>query len=373
VDEGGDQLAALVGRGAVEHEQAMAVLARGRAQRAQHPALRVAEREVLLGRVGAVRHHDHDVELRAVALHALDQRLVHGARGEVLRLDVDQVLRGRDRVLVQELDLLGLHRLRALVLAEGQADADLAALDRHRALELRRLAGRQLGKLQPIARHALPAHAEQPGQVGDHRAGAVRHQVVVRLLRRVLERDPVRVLERVQPVVPARVAQVDPAGERDRVVRDHELLMVARAGGVLVVEHEVDALVRTPVELQPLHPLALEREHQAVVPGVQVELQLRPRGGGVLDQLEQAHRRAHARRVLAAHERDEAVELPAGDQHVALRAQHGLVDRQVIVAGVDQHAAGADLGDVLAVAARFENRLHGLSFSATSRSTTIGK
>ena len=60
-----------------------------------------------------------------------------------------------------------------------------------------------------------------------------RHHIVVRLLRLALEADALAIVGRVLPVVPARVAQVDPSRERDGLVDDHELLMMARAERVL--------------------------------------------------------------------------------------------------------------------------------------------
>ena len=57
--------------------------------------------------------------------------------------------------------------------------------------------------------------------------------------------------------VPAPEGEVDAAGERDRVVDHHHLLMVRRAEPVHAVLDEVDALVRAQTQLHVLEHLPL--------------------------------------------------------------------------------------------------------------------
>ena len=136
------------------------------------------------------------------------------------------------------------------------------------------------------------------------------------------------------------LAEVHAPVERERAVDHRELLGVRAERAGAGVEGEADAIVGAPLEGEALHPLALERVDDAEVPGEHVDLELGPSRAELVQEGEQAHRVAPAlRRVrgLAAEERHVAVELPAGQEHVALRAHAGFEQRGVVRLAVDEH------------------------------------
>ena len=73
-------------------------------------------------------------------------------------------------------------------------------------------------------------------------------------------------------IVPAILAQIDPAQERRAAVDHDELLVMTAARRMASVEMKMQSLVRLPAEQDPLHPLALEGEHHVKIPGQDVDL-----------------------------------------------------------------------------------------------------
>ena len=126
--------------------------------------------------------------------------------------------------------------------------------------------------LRPVA--ALPAVAAQLAERA--RGGAVddRLHVVIRPIRLAIGVAAHGLAAGVLGRVPAAVREIETADERDRIVDDDDLLMVRRAERMLVVEAEVQAPVRAPVELVERQPFAVHREHHREIPRQHVHLQI---------------------------------------------------------------------------------------------------
>jgi hypothetical protein len=95
-----------------------------------------------------------------------------------------------------------------------------------------------------------------------------------------------------------------------RAIDHDELLVMGAAGDRIVVEDEPEARVGHPIEVDTLHPLPLEREHDVEVPGEYVDVELRVRVAEPVQEWKQTHL-CIGWRVVATKERDAAVELPA--------------------------------------------------------------
>src|SRR4029453_12062732 len=121
---------------------------------------------------------------------------------------------------------------------------------------------------------APPALPEQVRERAAHvGAGQVGLYVVVRFMRPALP-EPQWVLAAMTAVVPARLAHVHAADEGMRAVDDDEFLVMRAARYRTVVEQEAEPRVRHPVEVHPLHPLPLEREHDVEVPREDVDVEV---------------------------------------------------------------------------------------------------
>ena len=75
--------------------------------------------------------------------------------------------------------------------------------------------------------------------------------------------------------VPAMSGEIEPAGERDAIVNHDDLLMLRGAQRNLVVETEVHALRRLPLQRERRKWLALRRIQQRVVPQQQIYVERR--------------------------------------------------------------------------------------------------
>ena len=69
--------------------------------------------------------------------------------------------------------------------------------------------------------------------------------------------------------------QIDAAAERQLIVDDDDLLVMAGADGMMVVEAEAHAARRAPTEPPARQRFALERVERAVIPHQDVDTQLR--------------------------------------------------------------------------------------------------
>ena len=76
--------------------------------------------------------------------------------------------------------------------------------------------------------------------------------------------------------VPAAVSEIETSDECDGIVHDDDFLMMRCAERMLVVQAEVQAPMRAPVELVYGQPFAIEREDHREIPGKDMHLQAAP-------------------------------------------------------------------------------------------------
>jgi hypothetical protein len=133
--------------------------------------------------------------------------------------------------------------------------------------------------------------------------------------------------------VPAAQCEIDAAAERDRVIDDHDLLMVRAAGRMRVVVAETDPAMRLPRQAVERRPLAVEPEDHRVIPDQDVDLQLAAAAHQVV---EEAAELELAVAAVGAQQARAAVEIPAGDQDRAARVARGLDERLEIGVRIDQ-------------------------------------
>jgi hypothetical protein len=166
------------------------------------------------------------------------------------------------------------------------------------------------------------------------------------------------------PIVPAGVAQIDAAEERQASVDHDELLMMGSARHGRVVHAEVETLVRQPVEIHSLQPLALPGEHDVEVPREKTHVQPRIALAQAVEEFQEANLGA-GRRVRAAQQWDRAVELPSRNENRASCPPRGPVQRVIVIGGIDDHAGRLRLSRAPDVAPRPENP-HGNAWCASS-------
>ena len=99
------------------------------------------------------------------------------------------------------------------------------------------------------------------------RRGPVDHglHLVIRAVR-LAAGDPRGFLDPMRARVPSVAGQIDAAAERELIVNDHDLLMVAAADRMAVVEAESHAARHSPAESPSRERIALERVEGPVVP-----------------------------------------------------------------------------------------------------------
>src|SRR5688572_18108986 len=126
--------------------------------------------------------------------------------------------------------------------------------------------GRRLGEADRAASSGLPAAGKQPGQISANLAPDQVSLHVVKGLVRLASAHAQRVRLLVVSIVPAVIAQIQPAEERELAVDHDELLMMRALVDVTAVEQKRELFAGGPVELLRLHPLALQGEHGMEVP-----------------------------------------------------------------------------------------------------------
>ena len=285
----------------------------------------------------AQQQHD----LRPVGLRQpLLQRRGDARRGEVLVLDVERVLRRRDHVEVELLDLLDRRQLAARRCGARDADLDV--------LQLRREGGRPriiVGAGAHACDHRLhllpgggePALARQRREAARRFAVQHDHQVVERRIGLAVGDAP-RVLRQVLRAVPAPHREVDAADEGDSVV-DHHDLLVMRAG------HRVRVVVAQ------MHAPRGRR----VIPVEHVHLQRVPPRDEVVQELAQQRRRPVRLNRVEVQARL-AVEVPAEDGDRVARTQRRFVEGPEVVGGVDDQGDAVGPRHGPAVVARPQQR-----------------
>ena len=330
-------------RGHVVDPERVPVLVRGLLEELEERGLRNPHRHHLLEPLGLARKDDHDIELRPRAVrHPLEQRITHRARGEVLRLDVDEALGALDRFHVEASDLAHLSTTGDLGDRPREADARGRHRQRHGEVEaghregvrrLRFVVHDETTRVEPLARRAVPAPDEQV----DHRpCGLAGHRdldLVIRLMARATRRA-VLVVETMRGVVPARLADVLAPEERDAPVDDRHFLVMRAAERHGVVPSEVEARARDGIEVELLEQLAFEREEDAVVPREHADLKLGALSAEPIEEREELRvpRQGPVGEIVA-------VELPTKQEDALLRFRRGGEERPIVIAAVDQQRA----------------------------------
>jgi hypothetical protein len=129
---------------------------------------------------------------------------------------------------------------------------------------------------------------------------------------------------------------------------------------VIGVEAKVQAFVARPIEHRLLHPLALDREHDVEIPRQDPDLQRRLGLAEVVQEREQRDRGGRLLSLGTAQQRDVAVELPTGQQDVALRLQGRVIERTIVVVRIHEQPEPLGRVDAPGVAARLHDAGHGL-------------
>jgi hypothetical protein len=154
------------------------------------------------------------------------------------------------------------------------------------------------------------------------------------------------------------VRQIEPADERDRIVDDHDLLMMRRADRMFVIQPEVESAMRPPVELVHRQPFAIHCEHHRVIPREHVHPQV---ALALHDGVQKCAELLGPSVVRAAgHEADAAVDVPAEYENTALGAGNRRSYRGEIGFAVDEERETVRSFDAPAVAARHEQSPLGL-------------
>ena len=291
--------------------------------------------ELLLDGLRTLVHHHDDREPSTVRpSHALQQCLPDAAAAEILRLDVDEALGRADRVDEQALDLAD-----AVALGEWLGPAERHASGAERKQPPGSRGWRSAGADERRWLTAAGTPPALPEQVRERAANIGARQValyvVVRFVRHAAP-EPQSVLPAMAAVVPARLAHVHAADEGMRAVDDDEFLVMRAARRRTVVEQEAEPRVRHPVEVHPLHPLPLEREHDVEVPREDVDVEVGIRLAERVQEGEKPHLRL-GRRIAPTQQQHAAVELPARHEHVSPRCSRALVEGAIVVSRVDQN------------------------------------
>ena len=198
-----------------------------------------------------------------------------------------------------------------------------------------------------LARRTAPALAGQLAERARRRAVDGDLHVVERVVRTAVGSDAARVVTVVLGRVPAAQRQVEPTGEGERVVQHDQLLVLARAKRVLVVEPQLKALVARPRRVEPRREPALERVEQRIVPLEHADLELRAPAHERVEPRPELVREVVDRRVRAKPRA--AVEVPADDQDAALDPLERLRERGEVAGAIDEErdparALGAPAG-----------------------------
>src|SRR5690606_1404168 len=165
-------------------------------------------------------------------------------RSEVLAFGVYELPGPADLAPEQLLDLL--HARIAIVFGARAGDADLDVLE----LRLERIGPgtdlRWRGRIERAVSRAAPSIAsklvQRPGSRSFEHHGHVMPRAIARTARSLAPGVVLEVIAR----VPAPVGHIDPAAHGQRIVDHDDLLVVAAADRVDVIELQVDPLARQP-------------------------------------------------------------------------------------------------------------------------------
>jgi hypothetical protein len=139
--------------------------------------------------------------------------------------------------------------------------------------------------------------------------------------------------------VPTIVGHVDPTAERQGVIDDDHLLVMAGVDRVVAVEPEVNPPMPDELERQERQDLARQRCHNGTVPLQKIDPQLGSLGGA---RLEECAELVGRRRLAVGLELDPQVELPADQHHrVPCPRDRGLGGGEIVRCVDDRRARSA--------------------------------
>ena len=306
-------------------------------------------RRALQPAAGVKRQNQHHLRTFGLAQPG-GEGLSDPPRCQVLVLGVDPAPGRGDAVEIEPLDLpdLGHAVVRGAGACDGHIDVDGLRIDAggpgqvafHRA------------RCQSLARREPPALAREITERGSGFAGHDHLHVVKGSVTFAVRIDPARVVGQVLRAVPAAVRRVEPPCERDAVVDDHDLLMLARAERMVIVEAQLQSAVMLELEPVDRQPLPLERVQHRPVPVQHAHLQASPPAHERVQEIAEFGRKPV---VLAVPEQAQSrVDVPGENQHGAPRlTQRRTQGREVRVA-VDQEREPRGSRDAPTVLARPE-------------------
>ena len=167
--------------------------------------------------------------------------------------------------------------------------------------------------------------------------------------------DALRMLDRMLGRVPAPDRHVEAAGKRDRIVDDHQLLVLRGAERHRVVEGEADPAGGAPSERDVRKQLALVGVEDGVVPQQQAHDQFRPLAHQGGEKLGQRLRIAVLGAAALADQPGLAMQVPADDEDAAPRLEQGLAHGAKECRTVDQDRRAMRPLDPPDVAAALQN------------------
>ena len=286
----------------------------------------------LLQPVPVLLGQDQDHLRAAVALEAFGQRRGHPAGGKILVLDIDIALGALDRGKVERLHLTGQHQPVDPRIGAGDGDVDLVQVDADPLRPKIFAAAGDPGDLLPG--RPEPAFAGELAQRRRRFAVEGDLHVVERGVGLTGGVGPPGVVQSVLGRVPAPRAEVDPANERQRVVDDDDLLVMAGPDRVDRVQAVAQPAVGHQAEPVVGEQLPVAGKDDGEVPGEDVDVQPRPVGDQMVEKLAELIGRRHI--VPVRLQPNPAVHVPTDDDDRPARPQRRRLEGGEIGGRVDQ-------------------------------------
>ena len=340
----------VVGRGEARVEHAESPVAIGLAERRQQRPTQRPHRALLEPARAHLRQHHHHLRTPGLS-QACGKGVADHVGRDVLVLDVDRALRGRDGVEVERLHLT--HRRTAV---RGRIRARDGNVD---VLQVRTQVawpgvGATVRRPDPAPGGAPPALARQRAELRGCLTLDRDLHVVKRPVRAAVRSDAPRIVRRVRRGVPATGRQIEAAEERDGIVDHHDLLMMAGAERVVGVEMEPDTTVRPPPELDDGQQLAFEREQEREAPIEKVNAERAPARDHGVEKAPQILGQA-VRHAVGAQPRA-GLDVPSDHEHLLASVENRVDECPEVRIGVDQEGDPRCMSRGLTVAARGDDR-----------------
>ena len=162
--------------------------------------------------------------------------------------------------------------------------------------------------------------------------------------------------------IPAMARQIDAAAERQLIVDNDDLLMMASADGMVIVEPESHAARHPPSQPPARERIAFERVERAVVPRQDVTPKVRASPRDIRQQLIEPRRRLRfVWRLRARQQIGVGGDVPAQAEHALARVEQRPPDKTEIVGGVLNAVKPRRAVDAPAVPARLDDHSAGLN------------